>query len=97
MTIIKEGIMPDGTNIHIEDWHDDYNFMPRARTVASYPISKMTKEGSFAPKAGELYRFSFDFQDSAAALSAFDSLLAGTTQLADYKEKITNLKYADCV
>ena len=89
--------MPDGTNIQIEDWHDDYDFMPKARTIASYPISKTTKEGGFAPKAGERYRFAFNFQDAEEASAAFDTLIAGSKQLADYKDKIENLKYADCV
>ena len=97
MTIIKKGVMPDGTNIQIEDWHDNYNFMPRASTVASYPISKTTKEGSFAPKAGEQYRFAFNFEDADSALMAFETLISGSKVLADYRDKIDNPKYADCV
>jgi len=97
MTIIKKGVMPDGTNIQIEDWHDNYDFMPRASTIASYPISKTTKEGSFAPKAGEQYRFAFDFEDTDSALMAFEALISGSKVLADYRDKIDNSKYADCV
>jgi hypothetical protein len=97
MKIINTGEMPDGTHIRIEDWHDTYEFMPSASKVASYPLSKVSKDGIYAPRAGEEYRFSFSFENAIGALAAFNALLDGSKKLSDFIANIDNKKYADCV
>ena len=97
MKILKNGIMPDGTKIQIEEWQETYDFMPYGATVASYPISRSTHEGSFSPKAGESYRFSFDFETHEEAKCAFNNLISGNKTLVDFKEKFNGKKeYLDC-
>lgn len=51
MEILKTGTMPDGTHVQLEEWKDDYDFMPYGNVVASYPKSKMIHEGRYSPKA----------------------------------------------
>lgn len=62
MKVLQKGIMPNGTVIQIEEWNENYSFMPYGGTIASYPKSKVSHEGSFAPKGNETYRFQFDFK-----------------------------------
>jgi hypothetical protein len=97
MKVIKEGKMPDGTDIQIEDWNENYDFYPYSSTIAVYTKSKWTLDGDFAPKAGELYRFQFNFNDAAETETAFDALLNGEKAFADYIDKLNNRKHAACI
>lgn len=97
MNVIKKGIMPDETHIQIEDWHNNYDFIPFGSTLASYPKSKVSRDGAFAPKGNEPYRFSFQFKSSVEADAVFQSLLSGESTLADYKSNMIEEKYADCI
>jgi hypothetical protein len=98
MKVLQKGIMPDGTHIQIEEWHESYDFIPYGSTMASYPISNRTKPGAFAPKAGEQYRFSFDFSSAEEALKAFKSLESGEAVLSDYRENMSDkMRYGECI
>jgi hypothetical protein len=97
MKVLEKGTMPDGTAIQIEEWNETYSFMPFGNVLASYPKSKVSHEGGFAPKGNETYRFSFDFKSNDEAKKAFEELELGTKVLADYKELISIPKYADCI
>jgi len=97
MKVLEKGIMPDGTNIQIEEWHENYSFMPYGSTLASYPKSKVSHEGAFAPKGNEKYRFSFNFKSYDEAQQAFINLTNGIKTLSDFKSNIYNPKYADCI
>ena len=97
MQVIKEGKMPNGTEIQIEDWSENYNSMPPSSTIVAYAVSKTTKEGAFSPKAGEVYRFSFNFDNENDAAEAFVALVNGRKDLADYRHIIAHCKYADCL
>ena len=97
MKIIKNGTMPDNTTIHIENWNEKYDFIPQSSNIVAYPKSKMTLYGDFAPKAGEIYRFQFNFKDAAETETAFNALLKGEKMLADYKDKLYNPQYAACI
>ena len=97
MKIIKKGVMPDGTEIQLENWNIDYEFNPAFSIIAAYAKSKMTLDGPFAPKAGELRRFEFNFKDAAETEMVFNALSSGEKTLADYKDKLYHPKYADCI
>ena len=71
MKVLKTGKSADGSDMLIEEWHENYSFMPYGSTLAFYSISKATHEGPFAPKKGERYRFSFIFPDHEKADTAF--------------------------
>lgn len=97
MKVLRRGTMPDGTDIQIEDWNETYQFMPYGRTIAAYPISKYTLPGGFAPKAGERYRFSFDFSSNGEAMQVFDALVSGERTLGDYRQYLSESRYKPCV
>lgn len=98
MKVLQIGTMPNGTPIQIEEWQENYSFISYGSTIASYPKSKMSHEGSFAPKGGEIYRFHFNFPTTEEAQQAFNSLSNGVTVLADYVEYMHDRpKYADCI
>lgn len=97
MQVIKRAVMPDGTKIQIEDWHDNYSFIARRGTVAAYPVSKATIPGSFEPSAGVKFRVSFDFDHESDAEQAFNKLVSGEAQLRDFIERMNNPKHAPCL
>ncbi len=97
MKIIVKGTMPNGTAVQIEEWNENYNFMPYGSTLASYLKSKTSHEGSYSPKANREYRFEFDFNSNLEAKKAFDELTAGTKQLTDYIANLSRKEYADCI
>lgn len=97
MKVLERGTMPNGTAIQIEEWHENYDFYPYADCIASYPKSKMSHEGAFAPKGNEKYRFSFHFPSTEDAKNAYNELLAGTKQLVDFVEYMWDKKYVDCI
>lgn len=97
MKVLLKGVMPNGTPIQIEEWHENYDFMPYGRTLASYPKSKASHDGSFSPSKNQTYRFAFDFASHEEAKEAFASLMNGSKQLADFKGKMYFPEYADCL
>ncbi|KQY90980.1 hypothetical protein ASD24_24605 [Paenibacillus sp. Root52] len=98
MKVIKTGTLEDGTDIQIEDWSEDYSFYNYADMLASYPISKMTHSGSYAPKGGERYRFSFRFKDAEEADVAFKELIEGKKVLSDFRDYFNGKpEYKNCI
>lgn len=97
MKVLKQGKSADGVDMILEDWHTNYN-VPFGSTLAFYPKSKTTHNGSFAPKAGEGYRFSFDFPNHEAADEAFTKLEDGRSKFTDYLDYWSSKpKYKDCI
>ena len=97
MKVLQTGIMTDGTKIQIEEWKENYSFMSYASTIASYPKSKVSHEGSYSPKGNKEYRFSFNFESEEQTKEMFNSLLSGNKQLKDLVQYMHNSKYADCL
>jgi len=97
MKVLKTGTMSNGTHIQIEDWSEDYSFMPYGSTLASYPKSKVTHEGQYSPKGNEIYRFSFDFNSNDEAETAFSDLLDGSKKLSDLEGFLREREYKDCI
>jgi hypothetical protein len=97
MKVLQKGIMPNGTPIQIEEWRENYSFVPYGATIGSYPKSKVSHEGAFAPKGNVVYRFAFEFDSGEEAETAFKALLEGNKALADYRENLQTKKYADCI
>lgn len=98
MKVLKAGKSANGVDIQIEEWHENYSFMPYGSTLAFYPESKTTHKGKFAPKAGESYRFSFDFSSNEEAEAAFMALENGSSTFTDYlKYWGERPEYKDCI
>ena len=92
--------MPDGTQIQIEDWSEDYNCYAPAETVAAYPISKKTiyKKNSIGyPREGKKFRASFNFGTAKVAKEAFETLIAGTSSLKDFSAYMHDPQYGECL
>ena len=97
MKIIKKGKMPDGTEIRLEDWNENYDFVPPSSTIAAYAKSKASFDGDYAPKAGEVYRFQFDFENAVETEITYNALLNGEKMLSDYTHKLYRKRYASCI
>ena len=97
MKVLQTGIMPNGTQIQIEEWNENYSFMPYGSTIASYPKSKVSHEGTYSPKGNQVYRFDFDFKSNEETKEAFTSLVNGSKQLADFKTNLNRKEYVDCI
>ncbi|ARC83127.1 hypothetical protein U732_12 [Clostridium argentinense CDC 2741] len=98
MKVLEKGVMPNGTHIQIEEWNEDHSFMPYGSMLISYPKSKASHKGSFAPKTDEIYRFEFSFKSEKEAKCAFNDLLAGNKALHNFKENFSSKReYLNCI
>ena len=98
MRVLKAGKSADGVDIRIEEWHENYGFMPYGSRLAFYPESKATHKGPFAPKAGESCRFSFGFPSNREAEAAFTALENGSSTFTDYLAYWdAKPEYKDCI
>lgn len=97
MKVLETSIMPNGTDIQIEEWNETYDFVPFASNLVAYPISKASHSGTWSPKGNEKFRCSFQFKSSNEAKTAYENLKTGKKQLVDYLENLENKKYSDCI
>ncbi len=97
MSVLKVGQMPCGTKMQIENWHGEYGFLPKAGTLAAYPVATVSLEGQFSPKRGRKFRASFNFDNEAEAEQAFNELTAGTKQLKDFINLINDPRKIECL
>ena len=98
MKLLKTAKSAGGVDIQIEEWHENYSFMPYGSTLAFYTESRATHKGQFAPKAGESYRFSFEFPSNEEAEAAFTELERGSKEFSDYIEFWAGRpEYKDCI
>jgi hypothetical protein len=97
MQVIQRGLLKDNTKMQIEDWSKDYSFYNYGCTLATYPKSKANQKGQFAPKSGEVYRFDFQFNSFEETEKAFKELIDNKKILGDFKDKLRDKKYLDCI
>ena len=95
MKVLKKEQIGKSTFIQIEEWHNDYDFIPYGSTIAIYKQSTKTAGGAFGPRAGENYRFQFDFKSNEEAEAAWVDILNGKKRPSDYANCVQ--KYADCL
>lgn len=90
MKIIKKGVMPNGTKIYLEDWHDDYpSIFPANDCVSAYPIAKESRlryDSYCYPHIGKSFRLDFHFDSALAAEQAFQALQSGEKSFKDFAE-----------
>ena len=90
MKLIKEGTMPNGTKIYLEDWHDDYpSIFPANDCVAAYPIAKESRlryDSYCYPHIGKSFRLDCHFDSALAAEQAFQALQSGEKSFKDFAE-----------
>ncbi len=74
MKVLQRGQMPDGTEVQIEEWSEDYLFYAYGSSVAAYPKNRY----------GEEIRASKIFGSAEEAEKAFNALKIGDKTLADF-------------
>lgn len=97
MKVIEKSTMPNGTEIQIEDWSQNYDFMPYAGTVAAYPIARESGDGTFSPQRGKPFRLAFDFKTTENAAVCFEQLKKGEKQLTDFADVACKPNFMDCL
>lgn len=71
MKILQRGQMPDGTEIQIEDWSENYSFYAYGSFLVAYPKNRY----------GEKVRASKIFGSAEEAVKAFNALKNGDKKL----------------
>ena len=74
MKVLQRGQMPDGTEIQIEEWSENYSFYAYGSMVAAYPQNRY----------GEKVRANKTFESAEEAEEAFNALKNGDKTLADF-------------
>lgn len=74
MKVLQRGQMPDGTEIQIEEWSENYSFYAYGSMVAAYPKNRY----------GEKVRADKTFESAEEAEKAFSALKNGDKTLADF-------------
>lgn len=97
MKVIKRALMPDGTEILLEDWSE--NNTPEypnlhGYTIAAYPFAVRTGPYGWI-KRGERFRLQISHNPYSGyvgerILSDFDALVAGEKSLADLRSHFYN-------
>lgn len=91
--IIDSAVLPDGTEIQLEDWHSkNTEAYPdlHGYTIGAYPIAKNTNKYGLI-KTGERFRLSIARNEYAKytddmVLADYESLKNGTKTLANLRE-----------
>ncbi|MFT8556588.1 hypothetical protein [Liquorilactobacillus hordei] len=86
MKVSMKNKLPDGTKIQVEDWSKDYNFLNKNDMLVVYPIAKISGDNQFSPRQGETFRLELEFDDEKQVMTAYNELMNGNKQIADYKE-----------
>ena len=74
MKVLQRGQMPDGTEIQIEEWSENYSFYTYGSMLAAYPKNRY----------GEKVRANKTFESAEEAGKAFNALKNGDKTLADF-------------
>lgn len=73
MKIFIKGITPEGHDLQIEDWSENYT-CPPSSTIAAFATTRH----------GEKIRISCDFENNNDAMAAFGRLIIGENALIDF-------------
>lgn len=74
MKVLQRGQMPDGTEVQIEEWSENYLCYAYGSLVAAYPKNRY----------GEKVRADKIFGSAEEAVKAFNALKNGDKTLADF-------------
>lgn len=95
--IIDRSIMPDGTRIQLEDWHDENSKeYPNLHgyTIGAYPVPQNTDKRGLI-RAGRTFRLSivkneYEKYTDDMVLADYETLKNGTKTLTDLREHFWN-------
>lgn len=99
MQVIERARTPRGTDIQIENWHEDYDFFAEASTIATYPRATKTnyKSPLRYPRYNETFRLEIKFDNKEQAKQCFDNLKNGTKTIKDYYINFAPKEYIEFI
>ena len=98
MIVLIKGKTKEGYPIQIEEWNENYSFIPYGSTLAVYKPSRSThNKGQFSPKAGEVVRLQFDFDTPEETMQKFNDITDGLLSLTEIADYLWKQDYRDCI
>ena len=85
MKILKKSQMPDGTNIQIEDWKNDYSYI-KTLTIGTYPKAKNTSISGYIEKNKNFRLELSSFESDEQVENVFKELEKGKISLENLSE-----------
>jgi hypothetical protein len=87
MKVLERAKTPEGMDIQIEDWKNDYSFV-KTLWLGIYPIAKNTGSGYFDPRKGEAFRAAIeDFNNDNEVNELYNNLIEGKINLYDLSNR----------
>lgn len=98
MKVLERAMTPNGIDVQIEDWSQDYSFHKFGDVVATYPKATHTSTDKFEyPKFKEEFRLEFNCKNNTQAQEVFNNLKNGTKTLLDYSNLVLEKKYLEFI
>lgn len=89
MKVLERAITPDGTDIQIEDWKEDYSCF-NVLSIAAYPIAKNTSKYRWV-ESGKTFRLDINgFNSDEEVKQAFADLVSGEKKITDFADQFRN-------
>lgn len=90
MKILERAKTPEGIDIQIEDWKQDYSCF-NTFNIATYPIAKRSSESGWI-KDGKTFRLDISrgFNNDEEVKQAFNDLVSGNKNISDFADQFYN-------
>lgn len=89
MKVLEKATTPDGTQIQIEDWKEDYSCF-NVLNITTYPTVRNGSKYQWI-KQGEKFRLDIrNFNNDEDVKQAFNDLVNGIRQITDFSEQFYN-------
>lgn len=89
MKVLERAKTPEGTDIQIEDWKEDYSCF-NVLSIATYPIAKNTSKHRWV-EGGQRFRLDINrFNNDEEVYQAFNDLISGKKQITDFAGQFWN-------
>jgi hypothetical protein len=89
MKVLERAKTPEGIDIQIEDWKEDYSCF-NVLSIAAYPIAKNTSKYRWI-EGGKRFRLDINkFNNDEEVKQAFNDLANGVKQITDFAEQFYN-------
>ena len=83
--------MPDGTEIQLENWEDEFPSSPSLWwSIGAYPRAKHDSGRLIGPRRCGIMRLTISFATYAEAVEAMEALTRGEKTLLDYRDRFWN-------
>lgn len=95
MKVIEKAVTPEGYNIQIENWKEDYPTIFKTLGIGAYPKANDTNKYGLI-RRNKPFRVDIcrGFNSDDKVYEVFRSIVDGTTQIKDYAEQFWELEHA---